>query len=467
MSFGPDDPPPIVVGAGPAGIRAAEVLATAGLRPVLIDEARRGGGQIYRQPPGGFTRGHGQLYGFEAGRALAIHRTLDRLIAERAIEYRPETLAYDLAAGVLMTIAEGRTNALPFRQIILATGAMDRVVPFAGWTHPGVYSLGAAQIALKHQGCLIGRRVAFVGTGPLLYLVAHQYARAGAKVAVLLDSAPLGAGVRALPDLLSGGMTFAKGLLYLAHLRLNGAAIRNGARPVAVSGDGARIDALAWRDARGIERVTPCDAVATGYGLKPETQLADLAGVPFDYDAAQRQHLPRHEMSGRTAVAGVYLAGDGAAIRGAVAAELQGRRAAMALLEDRGHFTPPWDIRPIERRLVRLARFRAGLDRAFPHPDGLAASIPDDTIVCRCESVRAGAVRRAAGQLDATEVNRAKAFVRVGMGRCQGRVCGLAMAELVAASRNAPLASAGRLRGQAPVKPVPLAARPADDGGAA
>jgi NAD(P)H-nitrite reductase large subunit len=112
----------------------------------------------------------------------------------------------------------------------------------------------------------------------------------------------------------------------------------------------------------------------------------------------------------------------------------------------------------LEARLARIRRFRRGLAHAFPLPDGLAASLPDAELVCRCEGVTAGALRRAVRELDAPEVNRAKAFCRVGMGRCQGRVCGLAAAEIVADARRVPLHEAGRLRGQAPVKPVPIAA---------
>jgi bacterioferritin-associated ferredoxin len=85
-------------------------------------------------------------------------------------------------------------------------------------------------------------------------------------------------------------------------------------------------------------------------------------------------------------------------------------------------------------------------------------ALPDSTIVCRCEAVTAGELRAAVRQRGAPEVNRAKAFSRVGMGRCQGRYCGHAAAELVAAASGAPIAAVGRLRGQAPVKPLSIAA---------
>ncbi|HEY9347793.1 MAG TPA: NAD(P)-binding protein, partial [Inquilinus sp.] len=82
---------PVIVGAGPAGIRAAQALAAAGLRPVVVDEAAKGGGQIYRRQPDGFTRDAKTLYGTEAAKAEALHRTIDGL----AIDHRRQTLVWN------------------------------------------------------------------------------------------------------------------------------------------------------------------------------------------------------------------------------------------------------------------------------------------------------------------------------------------------------------------------------------
>ena len=71
-----------------------------------------------------------------------------------------------------------------------------------------------------------------------------------------------------------------------------------------------------------------------------------------------------------------------------------------------------------------------------------------------CRTV--GTLRTDVREKGARELNRLKAFSRIGMGRCQGRMCGRAAAELLATTRDAELASAGRLRGQPPVKPIPM-----------
>jgi bacterioferritin-associated ferredoxin len=111
----------------------------------------------------------------------------------------------------------------------------------------------------------------------------------------------------------------------------------------------------------------------------------------------------------------------------------------------------------LRQELARFTRFADGLRAAFPWPARLAESLPDETIVCRCEAITAGELRRVVRDTGAQEANRAKAFSRVGMGRCQGRYCAHAGAEVIAAAASVPLASVGRLRGQAPVKPLPMA----------
>lgn len=446
---------PVIVGAGPAGIRAAQTLVRHGLRPIVLDEAPRWGGQIYRQPPVHFERSKKTLYGFEAARADAVHRAMDGMLA--GIDYRPNTLVWNAEGGHLDVLQQGQTSTVAYAQLIVATGATDRVLPFSGWTTPGVFTLGGAQVALKFQGCAIGQRVVLVGSGPLLYLVAYQYAKAGAAVAAVFDTATRADQIAALPVLLNQPAVLAKGLYYVAWLRAHGVKLRGGVQPVRVLGDG-RVSGLVWRDAQG-EHTLACDAIGLGYGLRSETQLADLLGCRFQFDALQRAWLPERDAAGRTSVKGVYLAGDGAAILGADAAEWGGERAALALLVDRGASLDAADCARagmLEAKLARSRRFRAGLERAFPFPADWAAQAPDELMICRCEEVSAGDLRRTAQATGAREINRLKALSRVGMGRCQGRMCGLAAAEILAHCSGKSLQDVGRLRGQAPIKPIPF-----------
>ena len=445
----------VVVGGGPAGVRAAQCLVAHGLRPVWIDEAPRPGGQIYRRPPPVVERPAASLYGFEARKAERLHEAGDAAVA--ASDHRPSTLAWDVAEGMVHLAGPAGSEALAYDGLILATGAMDRIIPIPGWTLPGVFTLGGAQVALKAQACAIGRRVILLGTGPLLYLVAYQYAKAGATIAALLDTSPADARFRALPLLLTEATTLAKGLHYTIWLKARGIALWEGIQPMEILGKNAAAG-VRFRDKTGGVREIEGDAVALGFGLKPETQLADLAGCRFAFGETSRQWLPQTDDDGRAlGVTGVYLAGDGAGIAGADAAELAGERAALALLADRGVAVSAPRRQQIARRLGRIARFRRGLEAAFAYPGTLAAALPDQAILCRCEGVTAGELR-ATVAIHAQEINRAKAICRVGMGRCQGRLCGGPAAEILAAARGAALPDVGRLRSQPPVKPLPVEA---------
>jgi NADPH-dependent 2,4-dienoyl-CoA reductase/sulfur reductase-like enzyme len=441
----------VIVGAGPAGIRAMQTLVAYGLRPCLIDESLRGGGQIYRRQPANFKRSAKALYGFEASKAQAVHATLDRLHAQ--IDYRPETLVWNAENQTLDTLCNGVATQVPYRQLIVATGATDRILPVHGWTLPGVYSLGAAQIALKFQGCAIGQRVVFAGSGPLLYLVAYQYAKAGAKVVAVLDSSPLSAQTRALPALLGQPATLAKGMYYRAWLTAHGIPVHQGVQLHEIEGE-RRVSGVAWQHDGQTVRLS-CDAVAFAHALRSETQLADLLGCEFNWSALNRAWLPARDVAGRSSVKGVYLAGDGAGIMGADAAELAGELAALTLLGDIGYTIDHARCVQVQRRLASIQRFRLGLEAAFPFPQDWAAHAPDSLTVCRCEEVTAGDIRKTVEE-GHWEVNRVKAMCRVGMGRCQGRMCGLAAAEIIAQSSGRDIASVGRLRGQAPVKPLPF-----------
>src|SRR5262249_13309260 len=157
-------------------------------------------------------------------------------------------------------------------------------------------------------------------------------------------------------------------------LSRRGIRLESRVEPLRVLGRTA-VEGLAYR-VDGAAREVAGDALALGYGLAAETQLADLAGCEFAFDALNRQWLPIRDPGGRArGVAGVYLAGDGAGIAGADAAELAGELAALALLDDRGVAVPAARRSLLRRRLARLGRFRRGLERAFPFPAALARGL--------------------------------------------------------------------------------------------
>lgn len=447
----------VVVGAGPAGVRAVQALVEKGVRPVVVDEGRRDGGQIYRRQPEGFRRPYAKLYGTEADKAQALHRTFESL--RDRIDWRAETLAWSIEPHLLHLLQRGVVQSLPFDALIVCSGATDRLMPVPGWDLAGCYSLGASQVSLKSQACSIGKRVVFMGTGPLLYLVASQYVAAGAQVAAVLDTSASSLRMRALPRLAARPSVLLNGLKLVASLRMAGVRVMTGVSPIEICGSAQRgVGGLRVRDARGREHSFDCDAVALGYHLRSEAQLADIAKCEFRFDARSRQWLPRIDADGRSTVRGIYLAGDGVRLVGADGAEAAGRLAALACLADLGWSVEQPEVAQLRAKLKTMERFRQGLLQAFPWPHEAAARLPDSTVVCRCEVVTAGELRKTVSELGACEINRAKALCRVGMGRCQGRYCGHAAAEIVAHAAGIPVEQVGRIRGQGPVKPFPVSA---------
>ncbi|MBZ9739883.1 MULTISPECIES: FAD/NAD(P)-binding oxidoreductase [unclassified Mesorhizobium] len=441
----------VIVGAGPAGIRAAAMLVEAGLHPVVIDEGQRAGGQIYRRPPAGFVRTPEQLYGSEAAKAVALHALFDRLAEEGRLTHCAASSVIALQEGRLHVLGEGGVQLVSYDRLILATGASDRVAPVPGWQSAGVYSLGAAQIALKAQGVALGQRIVLIGSGPLLTLVGAQLVKAGADVVAVLDTSSRRQQMQGLWELAARPLVALRGLALRARL---GGRYHAGVTLERIEADGKGVTAIRWHDAGGREHLTLCDTIGVGWHLRAETHLADLAGCAFIYDEKWRQWLPKTDEMGR-AGNGAYLAGDGVRLLGADGAEIAGRLAAVACLADLG-FPAPSTASDL-RKLARLERFARGLARAFPWPTAMARALPDDAVVCRCENVTAAALRQST-DFGGTEANRVKSLSRVGMGRCQGRYCQLAAVELIAAQTGCTPGAVGRFRGQAPVRPAPIGA---------
>ncbi len=425
---------------------------------MLIDEGRSAGGQGYRKSDS--TLGL-QLSYSQASEYKAIHATFARL--RDRIDYRPETLVWSVDAGRIFTAFRGTVagDGMPFGRLILATGATDKVAPVPGWTLPGVYSLGGAQVLLKDQGCAIGREVVFYGSSPLLYLTAWQYLEAGAGKVTILDTTPFLGKLRASYLVAAAPDILRQGLGLMARLRWRRVRMRHGVTDLAIHGRD-RVEGVTYRW-KGHEQTQDCDAVAIGHGLRSETQLAELAGCSLTYNAAFDQWQPAVDRDGRGAQ-GIYLAGDGVRIGGAVAAELAGRLAAHACLADMGHRVDAATVTRLYRRRDAYWKAQNGLARAFAWPREALAALPGETVLCRCENVTAAQVRDVAVAMTGiSDINRIKALSRCGMGRCQSRMCGLAAIELAAAARGETPGLLTHYRAQPPVKPIAIPQPAAQD----
>jgi len=447
----------LVLGAGPAGMAAATRAAEGGLSVTLLDEQEAAGGQVYRAPPAAFGPGPASP---DATRGAALRRAL----AASGARHLPQRQAWFVEPGfALQLIGPDGPERHAAPRLILATGAHERVVPAPGWTLPGVVGLAAATVMLKAEGVLPGRRTVVAGAGPLLAAVAVGILKAGGAVAAVIDLARPGDWLRALPGLAARPDLLARGLGWRARLAAARVPVLHGHAVVALLGtdeleavEVTPVDARSWRPLPGARRRIAADACALGHGLVPDTAITRLLQLRHVFRPAQGGWVAETDADLRSSLPGLYLAGDGAGIGGAAAAEERGRIAALAALRDAGrldaaeHAAQAAAPHAARQRAESFGAAIATLMQARP---GAYAAIPPETVVCRCEDITRAAIE-AALDAGAREVNQAKAWTRCGMGPCQGRLCGETLAELVAL-RLGDRAAAGQLTGRAPLRPLP------------
>ncbi|XIE81183.1 NAD(P)/FAD-dependent oxidoreductase [Streptomyces sp. SBR177] len=432
-----------VVGAGPAGLAAAVTAADLGLTVTLLDAGARPGGQYYRHP----------APALDAARARALHHDwptfaalLRRLRAHQAagrVHYAPHRHVWavhraDRAWTLHARTAESAPAAQPpagpvtARALLLATGSYERHLPFPGWTLPGVLGAGGAQAMLKGGLVLPGRRIVVAGSGPLLLAVAGSLAGAGARVPAVVEAASYTGYGRSAATLLRNPAKLAEGArhgaaLLRAHTRLltRHAVVEAHGTDRVTAVTVARLD-RDWRPVPGTARRIPCDALAVGHGLVPELSLATALGCATRTAPDGTAALVLDQEL-RTSVPGVWSAGETGGIGGAPLALAEGALAAHSVAA----VPAPAALR---RTRARLRAFADTMGAAHRPGTGWPEWLPDATDVCRCEEVPAGRVREALAELGARDARTVKLLTRAGMGWCQGRMCGPAVAALCAGS---------------------------------
>ena len=448
----------IVMGAGPAGAAAAIKARSLGLRVGVIDEAPEAGGQVYRAPSPALTATQPDA---DRAKGDALRA---KLAASGAVLYANHRV-WSLTSG-FSVIAIGPDGPLTLEapNLIVAAGAIERHIPVTGWTLPGVIGLAGATILLKAHGVLPGRRVVVAGSGPLLLLVASKIVAAGGEVAAVIDAAPRASwlaragAMLARPDLMAKGAGWLLALLKARVPIHSGAAIRtihgtDGVESVTISA----VDRN-WRPVGGAERTVPADAVCLGFGLLPSTEVTRLLGAEHRYEPELGGWVPAVDASFQSSVPGLFVAGDGAGVRGADAAPLSGELAALAVARRLGRGGDlASEITKIENAWHRSARFGAAMSALAMPPPGAAALIAAEATVCRCEGLTRATLDAAIAG-GARTLADLKATTRCGMGPCGGRVCGEAAAMLIGAATGWARETIGQPSARPPLRPVPLAA---------
>ncbi len=382
----------LVVGSGPAGLAAVQTLLKADATVLWLDNQAQAGGQIWR---GGPKAQDAQARHVAAGLPqLLANPRLHFLPGHMAIGATPEgaILAQDTAGGALLQLRGEKT--------LLALGARELHVPVPGWDLPGVTGAGALQALVKGGWPVEGRRVMLAGSGPLLLASAKTLLEAGADLRGVAE-------LRAWQDL-----TLFASRLNLSQWRqamalrwqLRRAPYRIGLQVVRVLGD-SKVEGVRLSDGLR-EWDEPCEALGLGFGLIPNSELAAMLGCATGDDGRILV-----DASLRSSRPGLFAAGECTGIGGMHKAWVEGRRAALSMLEQ-----------PAPRALARAHAQALGFAQRLAHHFGPTpaqwARCTPDVRVCRCEGVRLRELQASPNWREA------KLQTRCGMGACQGRICG-------------------------------------------
>ena len=436
----------LVVGAGPAGLSAAEAARARGAEVVLLDAADELGGQYWRHlPPSRPARREAVLHhGWERFTALR-RRLLDdpgcRVVTGAQVWAVEESATSAPTVHVLVGEQDGADRealTLTPDAVVLATGAHDRTLPFPGWDLPGVFTAGAAQALAKGERVAVGERVLVAGAGPFLLPVAASLAQAGATVVGVVEASGPGQLARGwLPrpwQLVGAAAKGAELFGYLrGHLR-HRIPYRTGAAVVAAHGED-RVEAVtvadldaSWAPVPGTERRVEVDAVCVSHGFTPRLELAIAAGCRISSD-----RFVVVDDAQRTSAVGVLAAGEVTGIGGVDLAMAEGAVAGHCAAG--GGPADPAVSAAVSRRRT-FTRFATRLEAAHGVRPGWVGWLDETTAVCRCEEVSYGQLRAVAASTGSAGLRSLKLSTRAGLGICQARICGRTVEDLLA--RSAP-----------------------------
>lgn len=386
----------LIVGAGPAGIAAACCVAESGARAGVLDNNPRAGGQIWR--------GHQRTDANPSAREW-----FDKFAAAK-IEFLPSTEVIDtLETGRLIVqsidaSSIGEVRELTYKNLILCTGARELFLPFPGWTLPNVMGAGGLQALVKSGLPISGKKIVVAGSGPLLLAVAAHLREHGADVRLIAEQAPWHRVMR-----FGISLAFEKTKLaqaFAIRRQISGVPYKTSCWPLRANGD-KKLESVTLRSGDRTWQ-EPCDYLACGFHLLPNTELAALLGCDL------RAGFVCVDESQRTSVANVFAAGELTSIGGVDLSILEGQIAGYAAS---GQASIAAQFAPQKHHLDRFAGL---LREAFALRDELRSLVDSETIVCRCEDVTFSRI------CHHSSWRASKLHTRCGMGPCQGRICGSA-----------------------------------------
>jgi thioredoxin reductase len=454
----------VIVGSGFSGIVAAGLLADFNLSILLVDENIHIGGQLLRKIPD--ELGEYPSYRPEYIKKIGF-RFLNN-IKKKKIKIMNRTCVVGVYPDnqLMMESERKEVLAVSYDVLLFATGARERFLPFKGWTLPGVYSTGLVQVMMKSSGILPARKMLMAGSGLFLFSVGYEFLKNKGKLSAILEQTGMMDKIKMLPLLFHQFSKFAEGGKFLSKIYLSGVPIKyrrkiveargsNGVEEVVVG----KVDA-SGKLIEGTEKIYKTNALAVGYGFVPNIEGPQMAGCDLEFSEQKGGWTVKVNEGLETSVKNVLAAGEITGVGGALKSINEGKIAALTILNKFEKI----DKENYHRQLKKLTKernhhmkFTDCFNSLYKIPKNAVADIPDDTIICRCEDINMGEIKRG---IDSgfTTPKGLKTAVRISMGNCQGRICGPVVYDILKVLTKQAPETLGPFGARPPLKPVSIGA---------
>jgi len=467
----------LIVGAGPAGMAAADTATSLGIAATVVDEHAERGGQFLRQPPTGF-----KMTNWLPGKT---YQPAKKLLARSQQLRDVEWLQQATVAGIFpqhggssseprfraVIDTEDGSRQISARSVLIASGCYDLPVIFPGWNTPGVMAAGGIQVFIKSQQFVPGERILLVGSHPLQLVIADQIIQAGGEVAGVLFAQKQSRALalfRQPMTLFQQANKFKQLIGTMARLRKAGVKVEFGRTLVKANG-GHELHSVTVAPLDQQRRLIKdaatdisCDRLGVCFSFLTSSELARQMEADCVWNARRGGWLAHHDEWMASSVSGLFVAGEITGVAGSDVAMVEGKLAALGCALELGKLdatTAEQNARPLRQQLQQLHGFAELLSQlSWPGDDFFDQLMSDDSIVCKCEELSAGALRKLF--TDNPNINRAssaKLLSRAGMGLCQGRYCHHSLTRLLAQLRGMQEQEVAGFTARFPGKPLSIA----------
>lgn len=452
----------VIVGSGLSGIVAANKLADHNLNVLLLDENIHIGGQLLRKLPESLRTD----IDYKPDKLKRIGFRFVNSIKYKKIRILNRTKVLAIFPERVLLIEEDgkRVSTIEADIVLFATGAREKFLPFNGWTLPGVISTGAVQILMKTSGILPSKEMLIGGSGIFPFAVAYEVLKNNGRVLSVLEQSSIIDKLSLISQFSHQFSKFTEGARFVSKIFLSGVPIRHRTKIIEARGENYLEEVVTARMDRngsvieGTETTYNTNSLAIGYGFTPNTELPQLAGCELEYEEIKGGWIVKVTDDLETTIENIYAAGEITGIAGALKSISEGSLSALSILNRLGKISENEFLRQLTR-LNKERKHHLEFGRYFNNlckiPDRVIKSIPEEAVVCRCEDVKMGDIKKAISD-GYTSTGGLKKALRIGMGTCQGRICGPVIYNILSSSTKTPPNEIPLLSVRPPVKAVSI-----------